>query len=322
MYHFKGDINSVYVQSLDALHSKGKTIVKEGKIIVELYPSIFEITNPENGILSIDGRPYNPAFSVAETYWNLIGDNDKWLTFYNKKYESYFNDGKLKAGYGNRIIYWKKNINQIHKIVKILKSNPLSQHAILIISNPTHDLDQPVFVPCINLIKFKIREGKLIMSTFMRAQDIWLGFPYDIHLLLSIFDVISGILDIPRGSYYHYCDVLRLYQDNIEDSKKISRIFNRENGLIKVGVNNKKDLKELVRFRPFFINPEIKTIKKYLGYSEYWDNSLRTILVYSLIKEKNFKLAEKNLSLITNDWNDQYREWSSFYNKEFYQFIY
>src|SRR4028118_691505 len=117
MFVFESDnLNSLYVELINSLSQKGKEIVKEGRKIKELYPCVIKITNPREGILVVKGRPYSPAFAIAEAVWNLTADSDDWLCNYNSIYKQYFTNRKLNAGYGNRIFNWDKNTNQFELV--------------------------------------------------------------------------------------------------------------------------------------------------------------------------------------------------------------
>ena len=60
------NLNSLYVKLVQSLIRDGKEIVKENKKIQEIYPCMIKIPNPKEGILIVKGRPYSPAFVVAE----------------------------------------------------------------------------------------------------------------------------------------------------------------------------------------------------------------------------------------------------------------
>src|ERR1051326_8366799 len=98
MYTFEHDsVNHLFIDILRKIKSEGKEISKNGKKITEIYPVIIRVKNPKGGIFCIKNRGYNPAFSVAETLWNLTAQTDDWLIRYNPKYNDYFTNGKLLA---------------------------------------------------------------------------------------------------------------------------------------------------------------------------------------------------------------------------------
>jgi thymidylate synthase len=313
MYIFESNnLNSLYVQLVHSLIKEGQEIEKTGKRIKELYPCIIKLTNPKEGILLVNGRPYSPAFAFAEAIWNLTGDSESWLCSYNAIYQRYFTDGKLKAGYGNRIFNWDQNTNQFDLVVERLKSEPNTEHASITIFNPTYDLRNPKFVPCITKLKFRIRNNKLHMTSFMRAQDIWLGLPYDINLLLTLFQLMSIRLNVEMGDYYHYCDVLRLYEVNYVQASKI--------GDYSVDANTQINLEGICDFQRFhFYRYIIKDLPddslELIGSEpEYWKNGIKCCIAYKHLHAGNIDKALQVVDTITNGFKQQFEIWAQHYH--------
>jgi len=320
MYYFEcEDVNEAFINVIQRIKSDGSEISKQQTKIKEIYPVAIRIKNPETGILYVKNRSYNPAFMIAETLWNLTAQTEHWLVNYNQKYNTYFTNGKLLAGYGNRIFNWKDEVNQITKLVDLLRKNPLSQHGTIIVTDPSSDLDNPIFVPCITLIKFRIRENRLHMSTFMRAQDMWLGFPYDAHLLLSLFQLVSSLLEIRMGDYYHYCDVARLYERNYIESEEIARFDTTLSRNISMELDANSAFESLERYKYLIVNLPENLMRLADKVPEYWANSIKTCYAYNLIKRGNFELAIDAINSISNVFKDQFFNWSRKYDPTFYR---
>jgi len=311
----RNNLNSLYIDLVDSLVREGKQIVKEGRKIKELYPCVIKITDPKEGILVVEGRPYSPAFAIAETVWNLAGDSDAWLCKYNPIYEKYFTDGKLKAGYGNRILNWNENINQFELVAQRLENEPQTLHASITIFNPAYDLKNPKFVPCITRLKFTIRENKLFMTSFMRAQDIWLGFPYDINLLLTIFQLMSNRLNIEMGEYYHYCDFLRLYEADYEQASKIEKSYTECDRHI--------DLEGSCDFQKFHFYKSIlkelpsNSLELISKEPEYWKNGIKCCIAYNYLHKGMFRESREIIETVSNCFKPQFESWAEFYHKNY-----
>jgi thymidylate synthase len=314
MFIFESDkLSSLYIELVHSLINEGKELEKAGKRIKELYPCVIKLTNPKEGILVVDGRPYSPAFAVAEAVWNLTGDSESWLCKYNAIYENYFTNGKLKAGYGNRIFNWDKNTNQFDLVVERLKSEPSTEHASITIFNPTYDLRNPKFVPCITKLKFRIRDNKLHMTSFMRAQDIWLGLPYDINLLLTLFQLMSIRLNIEMGDYYHYCDVLRLYEVNYAQAGDIGEPLRDTTTQI--------DLEGICDFQKFHFYKSVlkevpnNSIDLIASEPEYWRNGIKCCIAYHYLHEGNLARTSQIINTITNGFRQQFEIWAKHYHQ-------
>jgi thymidylate synthase len=316
MFFFKRDnLNSLYSELINSLSKYGKEIVKEGRKIKELYPCVIKITNPKEGILVIKGRPYSPAFAIAEAVWNLAGDSDDWLCKYNPVYKKYFTDGKLTAGYGNRIFNWDNNTNQFELVAQRLENEPQTLHGSITVFNPTHDLKKPKFVPCITRIKFTIRENKLFMTSFMRAQDIWLGFPYDINLLLTIFQLMSNRLKIEMGDYYHYCDVLRLYEDNYEPASKIENNFvDCDN---QINLEGKCDFQKFDFYKSILKDLPENSLELISEEPEYWKNGIKCCIAYNYLHRGMIQETAEIIDTVSNCFKTQFEIWAEHYHKHY-----
>ncbi len=340
MRKFEGEsINDIYLDIINEIHRNGNLIVKEdGCLIKEIYPATITVNNPQKNVLLIKNRPYNPAFLAAETLWNLNGETDDWLISYNLEYKKYFTDNRLLSSYGNRIFYWNNSIDQLELVIDKLKLRPYNQHATISIFNPQYDLNiypEPKFIPCITLIKFKIRDNKLFMNTFMRAQDIWLGFPYDIHLLLSIFQFAANILGLELGQYNHICDVIRLYEKDFELSKKISLCNSELEKEFNIGLpNNYKSakkqisevssiIKEIGISDSRIINDQFyMNLKSFLnGQSDYMSNLVRSCYAYRLVHLKEYDHAIEEINSITCILKEQFSIWAEYYHPKFFKYM-
>lgn len=318
MYFFEGDnISKIFIQIIEKLKLEGEEINKDGNKIKELRPGVIRIKDPNRGVLFVRNRSYNPAFQVAETIWNLCGESDYWLTYYNEKYRKYFTNKKLLSAYGYRLLHWKNNTNQIEKIIKLLKENPVSQHANAIIFDPDYDLDNPKFVPCITMLKFRIRNNRLYMSSFLRAQDIWLGYPYDMFFLLTVFKLVAKLLNIEQGDYYHYCDVLRLYEIDYEAANDVQFVETDRDCNISLEFNPGHSFSKIKEYRDLIVNLPDNFLEKINREQEFWKNCLKSCYAYHLIKLERYDFANDVINSITNIYKEQFYQWAAKYKIEF-----
>ena len=316
------NINEIYNYMLEYVNKNGNEIEKYDKTkLKEIYNATIRIKKPQCSILAIKGRGYNPAFMVAETIWNLYGDTEEWLTKYNDKYQKYFFNGKLEAGYGNRL-YNYNGVNQIEKIVKLLKELPDTQQANAVIYNPEYDLCNPKFVPCITMLKFRIRENKLFMTTYMRAQDLWKGLPYDIFLLISIFNLIANLLNVEMGEYIHYCDTLRIYQDNYDEVKGFLTSNCKMNLEKNINFYKEKNIvKNIKKYRNLIREMPDDIITKIANEPIFWKNAIKTCYIYKLIKNNRYSDALEILNSIDNVFRELILDWAIKYNKKFIKYM-
>lgn len=89
----------------------------------------------------------------------------------------------------------KKGVDQIQRVLDILRSDPTSRRMVISAWNPC-DLDQMVLEPCHVLFQLYVREGKYLDgSLYMRSNDLFLGAPWNIacySLLISMYAHLTG----------------------------------------------------------------------------------------------------------------------------------
>lgn len=89
----------------------------------------------------------------------------------------------------------KKGVDQIARVLDILKTDPTSRRMVISAWNPCQ-LDEMALEPCHVLFQLYVREGKYLDgSLYMRSNDLFLGAPWNIacySLLLHLYGALSG----------------------------------------------------------------------------------------------------------------------------------
>lgn len=316
------NINEVYYKLINNVYDNGRTLVKEnGVVLKEIVPSIIKLTNPSYSVITHNGRPYNVAFMIAETLWNLCGETSDWLCRYNEMYSQYYTDGELTAGYGNRI--FNRFGNQFIQAAELLKSDKDTSHVTISICSPYDDLTESKFVPCISFIEYRVIDNKLIMFTRMRAQDLWRGFPYDINLLIMLFSYMSHLTGYEMGVYYHDCRAIRLYETDFDDVIRFLNNNSEYGESEKIEIPRITNLPDtLLLYRNILNDNIIFDIKMLDDENSYWKNGILSCMIYRLIHNHQFDEADRYLQLISNTFKRQIIIWSKRYYCSFYQFLF
>ena len=125
--------------------------------------------------------------------------------------KAFLDGGIFKGAYGIRAGA------QIDKIVE------------LTLRDPYRDLfEKSKDVPCTIAMSFRIRNGKLNMTTHMRSNDLVWGFPYDIIQFCLLQMTIANELGIESGTYTHHADSLHIYERHAAMMQKCISEFNEE----------------------------------------------------------------------------------------------
>lgn len=161
-------------------------------------------------IVTLAKRELNYRFMMAEAYWILTGSSLlSDLKPYMKVYERFSDDGiHLNGAYGPRFI------QQVRYVVKALHLDQDSRQAVMTIweRNPLESKD----IPCTTSLQWLIRNKTLHCVVYMRSQDSWLGWPYDVFSfsMMSLYilillnmqghDLKLGQLKVIAGSQHLY----------------------------------------------------------------------------------------------------------------------
>ena len=128
------------------------------------------------------------------------------------------NNGVFDGAYGAR------TQGQLQRIVDILRKDWASRQAVLTIRDPYRDLmPGSNDIPCTIAASFRIRNGKLFMTTHMRSNDIVWGLPYDMFQFSMLQLTLAKVLNVGLGTYTHIADSLHMYDHHIADVERIAR---------------------------------------------------------------------------------------------------
>ncbi|MGW9205685.1 thymidylate synthase [Embleya sp. NPDC055664] len=200
-----------------ALTKDGRRVSPRAMATREVFDVNLRLTRPRARLLlAPPARVLNPAFAVAETVWILSGTDDPWIFEYNTRLAQYADDGVLRGAYGPRLRNWHGYVDQLRRVLEILQADPDSRRAVIQLYDPGRDTAGHSDVPCTLGFRFHLREGRLLMSTTMRGQDVWIGMPYDLFFFTTLHELVAGWLDAELGDYHHHVDSLHIYERDIE----------------------------------------------------------------------------------------------------------
>jgi len=187
---------------------------RAGAVVGEIINATTVIADPTRGICLSKIRNMPMRYAWGELLWYMSGSNKlKDIQNFSPNWNELSDNGySLNSAYGYRI-FEKFGFNQWLHIKELLTKDPNSRQAIIHIKDascePTKD------TPCTVALQYHIREGKLHATTFMRSNDIWLGFPYDIFSFTSLQILLAMELGVGIGEYTHIAGSLHLYERNV-----------------------------------------------------------------------------------------------------------
>lgn len=203
-----------YVDLVRHVLAHGKETAPRGQKTREIEDAVVRIIDPVNTLPLNVGRGTVPGIGAVEAMQLLGGVSTPHLLLaVAPQFKAYTNDDGITfhGAYGAR------TENQFEVIVERLKADPDSRQAQVVIWNPELDL-QPGKrdYPCTTLMQFRIREGKLNMSVYMRSNDVWLGAAYDLFQFTRVQIALASVLGVEVGTYVHHVGSLHIYEQHYE----------------------------------------------------------------------------------------------------------
>lgn len=183
---------------------------RDGAVCGEILNAVTVLNDPTQNILKSDVRKLPMRYAVGELLWYLSGSNRlKDIKMYSKAWENLSDDGEtVNSAYGYRI-FEKFGFDQWEYIKDKLRQDPNSRQAVIHIKDP--DYHPTKDLPCTVCLQYFIRDGKLHATTYMRSNDIWLGFPYDVFSFTCMQIILAFELGVEVGEYTHIAGSLHLY---------------------------------------------------------------------------------------------------------------
>ncbi|MFI0773145.1 thymidylate synthase [Streptomyces sp. NPDC021212] len=186
----------------------------------------FTLEDPRRRLITHPARRTNLVFNVAEALWYLAGRDDLgYLAYYAPSVARYSADGRRLTGtaYGPRIFqYGTRGLDQWATVVDTLRQDPDSKRAVIQILHP-HELrvaDNPD-VACTLCLQFLLREGRLHMVGYMRANDVYRGMVSDVFSFTFLQEMMARQLGAELGGYTHVAGSLHLYRPDLPAARRL-----------------------------------------------------------------------------------------------------
>ena len=167
---------------------------------------------------------------IHELLWFLQGDtNIKYLQDNGVRIWDEWADenGDLGPVYGYQWRNWPapngESIDQISKLIDMIKSNPDSRRLIVSAWNPAL-VDDMALPPCHALFQFYVADGKLSCQLYQRSADIFLGVPFNIASYALLTMMVAQVCDLQLGDFIWSGGDCHLYSNHMEQvEEQLSR---------------------------------------------------------------------------------------------------
>lgn len=188
---------------------------RDGEIAGEIINAITIIRDPTRNVMKSEIRKLSMRYAIGEMLWYMSGNNSlKEIQKYSKNgWDRMSDDGiTVNSNYGYCIKH-KFGFDQWEFVKNELKKNPNSRRAVIHIKEASDKESKDI--NCTVCLQFFIRNNKLHMTTYMRSNDLWMGFPYDVFQFTNMQVLMSMELGVELGTYTHISGSLHLYKRNL-----------------------------------------------------------------------------------------------------------
>ncbi|MBP7958760.1 MAG: thymidylate synthase [Thiopseudomonas sp.] len=167
---------------------------------------------------------------IHELLWFLQGDtNIKYLQDNGVRIWDEWADenGDLGPVYGYQWRNWPapngESIDQISKLIEMIKSNPDSRRLIVSAWNPAL-VDDMALPPCHALFQFYVADGKLSCQLYQRSADIFLGVPFNIASYALLTMMVAQVCGLQLGDFIWSGGDCHLYSNHMQQvEEQLSR---------------------------------------------------------------------------------------------------
>jgi thymidylate synthase len=216
MYITAATLDDLLRDVLERLIKSRKTITPSRGVATEFTGVLLRLRDPR-ARLSRTERKGTMFSCLGELLWYLAkSDSLRFIEYYIPRYAEESDDGRtLYGAYGPRLFRFRHN-DQNSNVVSLLRHKPDSRRAVVQLFNAEDLAKEHKEIPCTCSFQFMIRGGRLVMLTYMRSNDAFLGLPHDVFAFTMLQEIIAMKLGIPLGSYKHFVGSLHLYSKDAE----------------------------------------------------------------------------------------------------------
>lgn len=203
-------------------NEKDKKESRDGSVVGEVINAITVLEDPTKNVMTNEARKLSMKYAIGELLWYLSGNKSlDEIRKYTKAWDRMSDDGKtVNSNYG-WCIKKKYGFDQYEYVKKLLSKDSETRQAIIHIKEPRNTIENPTKdLNCTVCLQFFVREGKLYMTTYMRSNDIWMGFPYDVFQFTCLQILLSMELGVGLGTYTHIAGSLHLYERDLKKMEK------------------------------------------------------------------------------------------------------
>lgn len=213
------DLDSAWLYWYERLAGqKSEMSSRDGVVVGEILNAVTVISNPTKNVMRNRIRKLPMKYVIGEMLWYMSGNNNlSEIQKYTSAWDRMSDDGQtVNSNYGWCIRH-KYGFDQWEYVRELLRKSPETRQAVIHIK--TADNKESKDVNCTVCLQFFIRDNKLHATVYMRSNDIWMGFPYDVFQFTCMQILMSMELGVEIGTYTHVAGSLHLYKRDLQEEE-------------------------------------------------------------------------------------------------------
>lgn len=186
-------------------------------------------------------RRLNPIYASAELLWYLSRTKSaEMICAYAPAYAKFCEDGEAYGAYGARIARnlawksptqnWSSDEDQLEVVIGMLKKRSTSKKCVVSLWRPSdlHCTREGWHkdIPCTIAWQFIARGERLNMLCYMRSNDLWKGFLYDVYVNTVIQRYVAAAIGLTAGEYHHIAGSEHLYEKDVKKAEEAIECWN------------------------------------------------------------------------------------------------
>ena len=194
------DLDSAWLYWYERLAGqKSEMSSRDGVVVGEILNAVTVISNPTKNVMRNRIRKLPMKYVIGEMLWYMSGNNNlSEIQKYTSAWDRMSDDGQtVNSNYGWCIRH-KYGFDQWEYVRELLRKSPETRQAVIHIK--TADNKESKDVNCTVCLQFFIRDNKLHATVYMRSNDIWMGFPYDVFQFTCMQIFMSMELGVEIGT--------------------------------------------------------------------------------------------------------------------------
>lgn len=181
--------------------------------------------NLEEGFPLLTTKKCHLRSIIHELLWFLKGETS--LAYLHEHKVSIWDEwadasGELGPIYGKQWRRWQGpngTVDQIAKLVRDIRSNPLSRRLVVISFNPA-DLPEVAPPACHTLWQVYISGDRMSLQLYQRSADLMLGVPFNVASYALLLMMLAQVTGYRAHEFVHTFGDVHIYANHVEGARE------------------------------------------------------------------------------------------------------